>query len=442
MSERGEDVNATADPQATAVKTRVAPATDGPEATRAVPRAIMYAYPWDLYEHGVDRALDDLESCGIDAVQLSFSYHVATFLTPRAASGRVRFGEHGEVQFDPGVLAGDWPLEPPVAAHVSGPDYIAALLAAIASRGLTTLAWVVYLYNHVLARRRPDLCVQNAFGDRHGAQLCPANPTVRAYVGALTSAVLTHQPLSGLVVESLSFLPYDYGFLNLKAAVRPSSSAGLLLSLCFCGSCRERAADAGLDAETLRRRVVQVVDAELALLPDGQGAADGTLEWVSRDAALHDYLSLRTATASALQREVLATVRARGLRSGSNSAEGQDERVTGVPNDTLRDLRSEYRFEVLPHRSGAELSRIVASARAAAGPNVPLYALAQLSAFDSEASFRSTLAAVKELGVDRFRLYEYGLLTTRQLEWLKRNKDLWTGDPRGAGAFGPGRDGH
>lgn len=419
------DVNAGAGPNETSVKTLF-------DAPAEAPRAIMYAYPWDFYRHGVDRVLDDLESCGIDAVQLSFSYHVATFLTPRIPGSRVRFGEHGELQFDPNVLPGEWPLDPPVAAHVTGPDYIADLLTAINSRGLSTIAWVIYLYNHVLARSRPDACVENAYGDRHGAQLCPANPTVRAYVSTLTNAVLAHEPLSGLVVESLSFLPYDYGFLNLKAAVTPSSAAGVLLSLCFCEHCRERSAQTGLDADELRRQVVQVVDAEIALLPDGRGAADSTGEWVSHHAALQRYLTVRTETASSLQREVLATVRAHGLRGGSNSAEGQDARVTGVSNDTLRDLRNEYRFEALPHYSGAELVGIVENARTAAGPNVPLYALAQLSNFDSETSFRSTLDAVKELGVDRFRLYEYGLLTTRQLEWLRSSKDLWTGDSRGA----------
>src|SRR5690606_7747702 len=167
---------------------------------KAAPRAVMYAYPWDVYDHGPQRVLDDLAACGIDALQLSFSYHVATFITPRNPRRKVRFGEPGALEFDPTLSdAVTWPFEPAVAAEVTGETYMPVLLEAVAERGIAVSAWVVYLYNHALARRNPELAVVNAFGDRNGAQLCPANPAVREYVLALTDAVLAHGPLTGLV---------------------------------------------------------------------------------------------------------------------------------------------------------------------------------------------------------------------------------------------------
>jgi len=393
---------------------------------RDAPRAVIYAYPWDLYAHGPEAALEDLRDRGVDAVQLSFTYHVATFLTPRATAGRVRFGELGAVQFDPATLGRAWPVKPVVAPYVAGPQYVSHLLAAIAGSGLQAIAWVVYLYNHNLASRRPDLAVENAFGDRHGAQLCPANPLVRAYVHAITDAVLSHGPLSGLVTESLSYLPYDYGFLNLKAAVRPSAAAALLLGLCFCEHCRARAEEAEVDASSLRRAVARAVDRELSRLPDGADAAGEASALVEQDADLSAYMAVRTETATSLQREVLEKARRWGLRTGSNSAEGQDARVTGVPNEAIRPVRSEYRFEVFPGWDELRCDEAVAVAREAAGPEVPVYALAQLSNFGDARSFVSSLAAVSRRGVRHFRFYEFGLLSGRQLEWLRTARSLWS----------------
>src|SRR5690606_41850918 len=115
-----------------------------------------------------------------------------------------------------------------------------------------------------------------------------------------------------------------------------------------------------------------------------------------------------------------------GGRTGSNSAEGQDDHVTAVPNDAIQASRSEYRFEVLPDWTAERAAEAVAAAREAAGPGVPVYALAQLGNFASEASFASTLRAVKRLGIDHFRIYEYGLLSERHLTWLENAKDVWT----------------
>ena len=397
----------------------------GRSATPA-PKAVMYAYPWDLYDHGVERALDELEACGIYSVQLSFSYHLATFLNPRNPRRKTRYGEPGVLEFDPGVLAaGAWPFEPPVAPEVSGVGYTSELLSAMAARGFDVIAWVVYLYNHNVAKRRPELSVENAFGDRHGAQLCPANPAVRDYAAKLTNAVMQAPHVSGMVVESLSFLPFDYGFINLKSAVTPSAGVGRLLSLCFCDHCTALALEAEIDVPELRRRVVKVIEAELAELPDGKLIGSGAEQWQQQSTALNDYLTVRRHTATSLQREALGKARGGGLRTGTNSAEGQDPRVSGVPNEAVADLRDEFRFELLPTMSAAQLGQAVQRARAAAGEGVELYALAQLSNFQTENSFRGSLETAAGLGIERFRLYEYGLLSERQLAWLRNSRDLW-----------------
>src|SRR5690606_31942386 len=63
-----------------AVNSRGSKPTPGHEGLPDPPRAIMYTHPWALQEMGTEQVLAELKSCGFDAIQLSFSYHVASFL--------------------------------------------------------------------------------------------------------------------------------------------------------------------------------------------------------------------------------------------------------------------------------------------------------------------------------------------------------------------------
>lgn len=398
------------------------------------PRSVMYVHPWDLYDHCVDASLEALEACGIAAIQLAFSYHVATFLHPRNPLRRVHYGEQGALHFDPSVLPSRaWPFPPAVSADVTGPRYLTDLLEALARKNMQAIAWVVYLYNHTLARDRPDLAVRNAHGDRNRAQLCPANPDVRRYAHVLTDAVAEHRPLHGFVSESLSYLPYDYGFLNSKAAVVPGPREELLLSLCFCEHCSAAARAEGVPVSELRHRIRTTVDDRLSKLPDDAVEEDASDAWSRHafDGTLHAFLNVREAVATSLQQEVLEIASSRGLRVGSTSAEGADARISGVPDRAIRPHLHELRIEVFPNMDAANLRDLVHSTRSRAGPGVPVYALAQLSHFASEGEFVRAFEAARELGIGHFRIYQFGLLTRRQMDWLRRARPIWSDGPEG-----------
>lgn len=397
--------------------------------TRHAPRSVMYVYPWDLYDQGVDESLCALKACGFGTIQLAFSYHVATFLHPRNPRRRIRYGEQGALHFDPAVLPpGEWPFPPPVSDDVTGPRYLADLLEAVARHDMRTIAWVVYLYNHTLARCRPDLAVRNAHGDANGAQLCPANPAVRAYARTLTTAVALHRPLHGFVCESLSYLPYDYGFLNPKAAVVPGPKERLLLSLCFCDHCSAAARANGVPVRDLQANVRVAIDEQLAKLPDLSVDEDAGHEWRRHafDGTLHAFLEARMDSATSLQHEVMQIASDAGLRVGSTSAEGGDEPIAGVPDHAIRGHRDELRIELAPTMDEDAMRRLVEGARSRAGPGVPVYGLVQLSRFASEGDFVGVLEVARKLGIGHFRIYQFGLLTRRQMDWLRRARPIWS----------------
>ena len=398
----------------------------------SVPRtAVMYVYPWVLHDEGIEPALEQLAACGIGTLQLAVNYHIATYLVPRDPRRRIWAGEQGALYFDPhDGSSGAWPVAPPLSSVVDDARYLPVLLAAAAAHGFPVIAWVVYLYNHALARQRPELAVQNVFGDRNQAQLCPSHPSVRRYALDLTTAAVGLGTFDGLVCESLSFLPYDYGFLNLKAAVLPGPRSRLLLGLCFCEHCCAAARDAGGDVDALAAEMRQAIDDDLAGLPDRSHHADADEAWSNHafSGRLRALLDARTQQATSLQLDVLRVAEDAGLAVGSTAVEVADERVSGVSGHVIKPRLDELRVEIMADTSVAAISGMVRSARAEAPERTPVYALYQLSGYDSESSFVRAVERACEAGIRHFRFYEYGLLTRRQLEWLRGARHLWSRD--------------
>ena len=75
----------------------------------------IYAYPWDLQEIGVNEAVRQFRSVGLDTVTVTGSYHAGKFLRPHGKSGKVYFPEDGTIYFksDPNPL---W-------RHQAGPEF-------------------------------------------------------------------------------------------------------------------------------------------------------------------------------------------------------------------------------------------------------------------------------------------------------------------------------
>ena len=105
------------------------------------------------------------------------------------------------------------------------------------------------------ARPIPSSCVTNAFGDRYVYNLCPAAPAARDYALGLCQDVTDNYPVRGLSLETPGFLPYAHGFHHEFALIKWNRWLENQLGLCFCEHCVKGAAQAGIDAASLSRRV-------------------------------------------------------------------------------------------------------------------------------------------------------------------------------------------
>ena len=100
----------------------------------------MHAYPWDLYDEGVQAAFDRLQACGIDGIQLAVSYHIATYLLPRNPKKLLYYGHHGAVYFRPDPqLYRAAVIQPVVAEAVDREEYLETLLEGARAREISAM---------------------------------------------------------------------------------------------------------------------------------------------------------------------------------------------------------------------------------------------------------------------------------------------------------------
>ena len=232
-------------------------------------RATIYTYPWDLTDEGIDSALDTIaHTAGLNSVSLAQSYHVSTYFLPHNPRRPLYWGEEGALYFQPSATFYDESqIAPLISNVVDGPDYMRRIADKIKERGLDLTSWLVFNYNHYLPQRYPDAAKHDPFGHINFAQLCPASPLVRDYARALCRDIAAQFQPDEFHLESLGYLHFSYGFRNPKVGVKITPFCELLMGLCYCQHCLQRASALGLDGESFRAEVAEYLARELASEP-------------------------------------------------------------------------------------------------------------------------------------------------------------------------------
>jgi hypothetical protein len=268
----------------------------------------IYAYPWDIAEIGVAKAIDRFRSLGLDTVTMAGSYHAGKFLRPHGKTGKVYFPEDGVVYFKPEPKR--YGAIKPISHSMveAGKDVMREL--ADQDR-LTTNVWLVLLHNTRLGEAHPESTVANAFGDRYVYSLCPSAPDARAYAAGLAQDVTESYPVVGVSLETPGFLPYAHGYHHEFTLNRQNRWLDALLGLCFCQHCSAGAKRAGLEIDALRRRVASDIEAYLASdvdFPDDMAEAFWLAD-ARTDRELSAFLDWRCAVVTSLVGEIRDAVR-------------------------------------------------------------------------------------------------------------------------------------
>jgi len=144
-------------------------------------------------------------------------------------------------------------LSPYKARWTSGADLLAQLRTQAAALGVRLMLRVDIRSVRPLVDQERHLCQRNAWGQEvPSAGGCPCNPDLRELLRATLADLTRYEPVGFELLDWAPDIASD------RAAARPlnwNREVRRLLDICFCASCRQIAARAGLDADQVARTV-------------------------------------------------------------------------------------------------------------------------------------------------------------------------------------------
>jgi hypothetical protein len=372
-------------------------------------------------DEGIEPAVQRISQvAGQNEVHLATSYHISTYFLPHNPRRKVYYGEDGMVLFQPEKERyAKLKIRPRVSELVQGPRYYEQVVEALRKARVGYGAWMVYAYNHHLARAHPECARQDALGNQYLSQLCVGNPDTREYFRVLTREVLQRFQPSVVHLESLSYLPFAYGFMNPKVFAEIAPRDAFLLGLCFCAHCTRAATRSGMDGERFRAAVAEHLTRSLPRDPTPEEKAPPNREWWDEafDGRLAHYLAARVETATSLYEEVAGLCRTHRALVQDDWALDGSEAVSGLD----------------PKRKHAICDRFTLFTRPAAGTLAAWKRLAPGKPFlwsaqpvDATTELPNQCAAALAEGIDGFTFYNYGLMREQQLTHIGAARNAWT----------------
>ena len=379
----------------------------------------IYTYPWDLTDEGLDRSLNriaDLAAC--QEVMLTPSYHVSTYFLPHNPQRPLYYGEDGAVYFHPDTERySKTRIRPRISDVVDEEAYFEKIVEAIAKRGLKFGAWIVYCYNHYLARTYPEFAKHDAFGNAYLAQLSTAPPDSREYLIALTENIVeTYKPVA-VHVESLSRLRWNYGFRNPKVLSEITERCSFLMGLDFNPAAAAQAEESGFDGEKFQRDVAGWLRPRLARLPHDDDRLPVTSQWLEEafEGRLRQWLKLSQENTTALWTRVAEIIRGGDAKIQSVFATEESADRSDILPPTNRYLD---RVTVGPFESVGEGRRQVQRIMGQINEGGGVMVSTQPGRMTKSAELEAEVRIAKEAEASGCTFYNYGLLREEQLGFI------------------------
>lgn len=266
-------------------------------------RVFLTTYPWDLVDEDVGGFLDRLRGeVGVTGVSVWATTSQLVQLRARDVRPRI-FRTRGGLFFHPDETryAGTR-CKPIVSTWVKGKCPLKRISQACTDRGMELRVILSAANTGRSAQRHVEMACKNAFGDASHMGLCLANPDVQAYLCGLVSDLSSNYEPAGVTIADFVIACGEVFEPGLRTA-RPLGETELsLLSTCFCESCHQRAAAAGVDVAMARRSV----QASLNKSFDSGEAVEGAVDAILADnTPLGDYCRWRTDELNSLLRRLV-----------------------------------------------------------------------------------------------------------------------------------------
>lgn len=383
----------------------------------------IWAYPWDVLDLGIERCVADITGrARLDGISLACADPAGRLFQARSPLRKIYRPENGVIYFRThSERFGRLAIRPKVAEIVNERgDVLNALLRAGQRAGLAAVnARVACLHNARLGRLHPQACCRNAFGDVADDRLCPSQPDARAYAVALVAELTAGYAVAAVELDGVNFAPTLLAHHHEADGFGLTPEDDVLLSVCFCPACLDRAVGAGVDGEAARLTVRRLVEESAARAlpsprsPDVPARGPGVFAEYS---ALHDYLLWRCEPVTSLVKEVRAAadpaVPVRFVAARDGWRFGEDLAAIARVCDGIV-LRA---YDAAAAQVWRDVDRAV---QAADGKPVFVGLRLFFPELDGAGKLAGKVAAASEAGAAGFVFGDYGLVPAARLDWVR-----------------------
>ena len=376
----------------------------------------MWIYLWDLVDEGYDVVLQRLNENRLTGISVAAAYHAGKFLEPHNPKRKVVFLEDGTVYFRPDSRKYG-KIQPRINSLVKEGHGLEKAKHFADKVGFTTRAWIVCCHNTPLGSQFPDIACEDAFGDKLYHNLCPTNEDVRRYLRSLVSDIASHG-VDAIELEALQFQGYAHGYHHEREGIELTIAARFLLGLCFCPACVKMSGASHVSIAKVRAITRKIME-----------------EWFSDPTrAAGTYPSI-----DSLPVEVFAPM-LEWRKSVISSLLDELEEVAGTTK--LRQMVSldptaQKMVSVEPVVSAKKTGGLLALGYVKDGPALrkPLESLiTSVHASDvtlglqvglpesgGKKEFLEKMSTARELGINSFNFYNYGLIPAQNLSWISES---------------------
>lgn len=382
-------------------------------------------FPWDVASEGAAECLGAITDLGCNSVILSPNYHRARLFRPRTLGFYNRPIDWCDFRPDPSLYEEPGLLPPinPDARCVEGCHQ--AAIAAKAN-GLDVIVSVIGCHNTTIGLSHPELCVENALGDRYAFALSPAQPRVRSFLGSLVRDLCRQYRPSSLLLDSFSYLDAVHREHHELMFVSPGAFGKYLLSLCFCPASCDRLRHEGIDPVALRAQVIKLVQHAVANTPGPRSPEAERDELTGMLFEFPEFLAaarIRSDIVAELLNHIAAIAREEGVRLYSQSAllARPTSRVWTEGAGLRTRAESCEKIFIQAHWPSAREAIHDLSWAATVLP-AERFVLGTMTSEDNvatEADLVQRAVAAKRIGAAGVSFYNYGLLSAARLGWIR-----------------------
>jgi hypothetical protein len=277
--------------------------------------SLMWVYPWDLVDEGINDALDRMQSlANISAINVATVYHAGKFLLPHNPARKLYIPRSSAYYYDASSTVCSSSVPSQVKTGYGRREFWSPLREECSRRGLELGAWVIALHHDDPTAADSSFVVQNAFGEPLPTNLCANNSVVRSHMVNLLDDIAATLPVDRIVIESLEWLTLRHGDHHEAFGVRMAPTTEWLLSLCFCPDCVSAMGLSSSDAHRLTSEIRKVVRESL-LRGDQTWSRVSADHWEANSHALGeafaDVQRCRTEALQTLLVDVVRTIRSR-----------------------------------------------------------------------------------------------------------------------------------